>query len=152
MSWSCQADPSRLQGFSILVSGHLFLKCLAKLEMDLCVGFFLVIRRDFFKTHLCAGPNEEPRLRANSGDDVLSSSNNGTPVRPAISCTSLNDSKANKPRPQFLRKFLGNAYFFFFFPFFTGFTQPKGVKSFSKLNKNKILYWYKNLEKGLCMY
>jgi len=47
--------------------------------------------------------HNEPRLRANSGDDVLSSPNNGTPVRPAISCTSLNDSKASKPRPQFLR-------------------------------------------------
>ena len=50
--------------------------------------------------------NEEPRLRANSGDDVLTSSSvsNNVTVRPAISCTSLNDGQANKPRPQFLRK------------------------------------------------
>ena len=32
---------SRLQDFSIFVSGHLFfLKCLAKLEMDVCVIFW----------------------------------------------------------------------------------------------------------------
>ena len=78
--------------------------------MDLCV-VCLVTGRDLVKTHLCADSNEEPRLRANSGDDVLSSSNNGTPVRPAISCTSLNDSKVNKPHPQFLRKFLKVPFF-----------------------------------------
>ena len=50
----------------------------------------------------------ESRERAHSGDDTLSPIDAvSSPVRPAISCTSLNEGRtngSNKPRPQFLRK------------------------------------------------
>ena len=53
----------------------------------------------------------EARIRPISGDDVLSmpkSTQDSVHVRPAISCTSLNEDRINpssKSRPQFLSKF-----------------------------------------------
>lgn len=48
----------------------------------------------------------EARIRPISGDDVLSPKPSAASVRPAISCTSLNEDRVNrtsKSRPQFLR-------------------------------------------------
>ena len=50
----------------------------------------------------------EARIRPISGDDVLSPKPSAASVRPAISCTSLNEDRVNrssKSRPQFLSKY-----------------------------------------------